>query len=46
VVGVGCVGTAVALILTEKKPKAKAAGLWLTPSAPDALAGASLDYRF
>jgi len=46
-VGVACIGTAVVLILTEKKPKkAAAAGLHLTPSAPSALAGMSLDYRF
>jgi hypothetical protein len=48
VVGVGCVGTAVYLILTEKKPKksANARGLSITPSAPAALAGVELDYRF
>jgi len=47
-VGVACVGTAVVLILTEKKPKksSETAGLRLTPSAPNALAGMSLDYRF
>jgi len=47
-VGVACIGTAVVLILTEKKPKktAAAAGLRLTPSAPNALAGVSVDYRF
>jgi hypothetical protein len=44
-VGVACIGTAVVLILTEKKPK-KVAGFRLTPSAPDALAGMSVDYLF
>jgi hypothetical protein len=46
VVGVACVGTAVALILTEKKKAPARAGLRVTPSAPNALAGLSLDYRF
>jgi hypothetical protein len=49
-VGVAAVGTAVALILFEKKPKPKAAeekaGLHLKPDAPGALAGLALDYRF
>jgi hypothetical protein len=46
VVGVACVGTAAALILTEKKKAPAQAGLLVTPSAPNALAGVSLDYRF
>ena len=49
-VGVAEVGTAVALILFEKKPKAKAAeekaGFHVRPEAPLALAGISVDYRF
>jgi PEGA domain-containing protein len=49
-VGIAGIGTAAVLILTEKKPQAKksdeAAGLWLKPSAPGALAGVELDYRF
>jgi hypothetical protein len=46
-VGIACIGTAVVLILTEKKPKqAEAAGLRVSPSAPGALAGMSVDYRF
>lgn len=44
-VGVACIGTAVVLILTEKKPK-KTAGFRLIPSAPQALAGVSVDYQF
>jgi hypothetical protein len=41
------VGTAVVMIMTEKKPKAApAAGLTLVPSAPGSLAGASLAGRF
>ena len=46
VIGVACVGTATALILTEKKKAPAQAGLLVTPSAPNALAGVSLDYRF
>lgn len=48
IVGVACVGTAVALILFEKKPEdsSPSARLRLAPSAPGALAGATLDYRF
>ena len=49
-IGLAGVGTAAVLILTEKKPQAKksdeAAGLRLRPSAPGALAGVELDYRF
>ena len=50
-VGVAAVGTAVTLILLEKKPKAKSAapasaGLRVRVDAPSALAGLSLDYRF
>jgi hypothetical protein len=50
IVGVAAIGTAVALILFEKKPKAKApvekAHLELSPSAPGAFAGVSLIERF
>jgi len=44
-VGVACIGTAVVLILTEKKPK-KTGVFHLTPGAPEALAGVSVDYQF
>jgi hypothetical protein len=50
IVGVAELGTAVALILFEKKPKAKApvekARFELVPSAPGAFAGVSLIERF
>jgi hypothetical protein len=50
VVGVATIGTAVALILFEKKPKTKAptgnARFELTPYAPGAFAGISLIERF
>jgi hypothetical protein len=50
IVGVAEVGTAAALILFEKKPKAKApaeeTGFVLSPSAPDAFAGVSLIDHF
>lgn len=47
-IGVGCIGTAVALILLEKKPDPKkaAARVAVLPAAPNALAGVSVDYRF
>ena len=49
-IGIAGIGTAAVLILTEKKPNAKksddVAGLRVRPSAPGALAGVELDYRF
>jgi hypothetical protein len=45
-IGVVGVGTAVTLLLLQKKPSPTTAGFVLTPDAPNALAGASLRGRF
>jgi hypothetical protein len=45
-VGVVGVGTAVTLILLQKKPSPTTAGFMFTPDAPNAVAGASITGRF
>jgi hypothetical protein len=45
-VGVAGVGTAVTLLILQRKQSPTTAGFMLTPAAPNALAGASLNGRF